>query len=712
MNTRALAALSAGALVSACFLGGGPGASTTSDDAGADSAVAPLPFQADSPSVYVPKVKNLLTGLAASKDEISKVAGAADPKGELAKLIDQWMTLPQYTDTMLGFFELAFQQAQIGVYDFDQIIPSGPNGTRPFYTQGTMVPLIANMKESFARTMLEIVKEGRPLTDAFTTTSFMMTPPLMELYAFMDANRPNDLEKVADQFDQQYPTTPIVIEDTTPIPLSVSIDPSPTNPNFMHWYFKGLSAIDAGSTCADRRVYTHDKVYPNTPGAWVIHTLLYGTLPNMSGNNACGIHQVATNSYFTDADFASWKMIDVRKPGASEKTTRFYDLPTIRTSNELVLDTPRVDFFSTPAFHANWQTNTGNQMRVTINQLFIVAFGLQVDGTEPPTDVGTSPPGIGDHADPNSTCFGCHKTLDPSRSILQATFSYGYGPQTDPALTSVPGWFAFAGILNQNISSIADLGATLGSKQAQPLVAKGWVQKLCYFATSEACAEDDPVFLKAVDDFMNGGFKWNDLVRELLSSDTVTYAARTQTASEEGQLVTITRRNQLCRLLDERLSLNDVCGLAVISPPNTQSMNPLAPPAQLAGVPLLASALAADGYGRGMIAPVVASQPSLFYRTALENLCEDVATLLIDSTSTPAGAHAYSSTDDVNETIADFVTRLMGVQDDDPRFAQINSILQTHYQNAQTSGGLKASDALKSTFVAACLSPSVAAIGM
>ena len=81
---------------------------------------------------------------------------------------------------------------------------------------------------------------------------------------------------------------------------------------------------------------------------------------------------------------------------------------------------PRVGFFTTPAFFANWQTNTSNTMRVTTNQALIVATGASIDGTD--TTVPSSTPGLdAAHAAPGSACFSCHQLLDPTRSILAAS---------------------------------------------------------------------------------------------------------------------------------------------------------------------------------------------------------------------------------------------------------------------------------------------------
>jgi hypothetical protein len=139
------------------------------------------------PAVYVAKVKNLLVGLPPTDAEVKAVE--AHPS-QLGALVDGWMRLPQYQARMLRFFELAFQQTQVTIADFaDQSYPHASD------INGTTAPLLVqNASESFARTVLELIAEGRPFTEAMTTTRFMMTPGLMEYYAFLDAVRPRRVE--------------------------------------------------------------------------------------------------------------------------------------------------------------------------------------------------------------------------------------------------------------------------------------------------------------------------------------------------------------------------------------------------------------------------------------------------------------------------------------------------------------------------------------
>src|SRR5205823_13514755 len=107
--------------------------------------------------------------------------------------------------------------------------------------------LVQNAAESMARTMLALIAQGQPLTAAMTTHAFMMTPPLMELYAFMDANQPDNTDSPNDVFLHAHQGMTIVVEDSVSIPLSDTLDPQ--SPNYMHWYFPGLSTEPKDPSC-------------------------------------------------------------------------------------------------------------------------------------------------------------------------------------------------------------------------------------------------------------------------------------------------------------------------------------------------------------------------------------------------------------------------------------------------------------------------------
>src|SRR5262245_38482943 len=142
--TLAIALASAVACASACSSGqpaspDGPPAPGPSTD---NNNPPPKPFEPESPTVYVAKVRNILVGLPPTDDELQAVQ--ADPT-KFKDLIDGWMKLPQYAEKMMVFFELAFEQTQVSITDYaDQAYPrqADINGfTQPL--------LVQNAKESF-----------------------------------------------------------------------------------------------------------------------------------------------------------------------------------------------------------------------------------------------------------------------------------------------------------------------------------------------------------------------------------------------------------------------------------------------------------------------------------------------------------------------------------------------------------------------------------
>src|SRR5262249_35935047 len=158
-----------------------------------------------------------------------------------------------------------------------------------------------------------------------------------------------------------------------PIPIADSVNPA--SPSFMHWYTPDLP----GLTYPDPNCNALDPISFNV-NSQALHALLYGEIPNHAGptGNCANRPGSTMRQQVVATDFTSWKMVTLRPPAAGEAHTAFYNLPLLRTSSELVLQTPHPGFFSTPAFFANWPTNSSNQMRVTLNQALIVATGTAI----------------------------------------------------------------------------------------------------------------------------------------------------------------------------------------------------------------------------------------------------------------------------------------------------------------------------------------------
>jgi hypothetical protein len=190
-------------------------------------------------------------------------------------------------------------------------------------------------------------------------------------------------------------------------------------------------------------------------------------------------------------------------------------------------------------------------------------------------------------------------------------------------------------------------------------------------------------------------------VKAVVTSPITTHSVATKTATTNGEVVAVARRDHLCAALNARLGFDDVCALGTVTssyvlPPNALAI--------VAGLP-------SDGYSRGNTAPVLPNQPSLFYRAGGENFCEAISQVVIDNTKAPAGAKTWSSSQP-DAAIADFVGLVMGIVPSDPRAAQLTTALKGHFDDSKAQSGMTATSALQSVFMVACMSPSAVSIGM
>jgi hypothetical protein len=655
--------------------------------------VVPLaPFSPDSPYTYVAKVKNILIGQPPTDAEIKQVI--AEPSS-LGTLIQGWTQikdpnntdgLTYYQEKMLVFFKLAFEQTQIAAVDFVDLFDQGQ--FEPFSSPNGLV-LLQSVQESFARTMLNLTAANQPFTQAMTTQTFALTTALKTFYALMDAYQTNDtIDGEVDSFATANPTLEIYVTGKTNIPLSETLDK--TNSNYMHWYVPGLKCTTDPVKFAARSNLLYD--------------VLMGVFPatTFPGCTSTGATPPLQPSYYSD-----WTMVTISQPTTGEATTPFYDLADLPTATTMVLNRPFVGFFTTPAFFANWQTNASNQMRVTTNQALIVALGAMILPTPSIPTVVKETPGL-DTTHATGVCVGCHQYLDPTRSLFaqQMSWNYGFGLQNATIdgddFAKQPGMFIFEGMV-QSPTTLAGFGNVLAT---HPLFAQAWVQKLSYYVNSQANDPSDPIFKTIVSNFTTSS-SWSQLVLDLMTSPLTTNTVRTETTTDEGVIVAVARRDHLCAALNFRLGFTDICAL------NAATKVPYGP---LQTISLIAGGLPSDGYGRGSTVPVLPNQPSLFYRAGTENICEAVAQLVIDVPAKDqiTGVKQWSSTPASSATaaITEFVTLIAGITESNPLYNPILAKLNAHYASAMAVTGTTTTEALESTFTAACLSPSFVGIGM
>jgi hypothetical protein len=634
------------------------------------------------------KIKGVLTGLAPTDAE----AAAATDANALKTLIDGWMAQPEFQDKMILFFQNAYQQSSLAVLDFEFQLRKRPGALDlPYgiFGDAAYPTLFKNMKESFARTCLELIAEGRPFSDILTTQRFMMTTALKSLY--MQIEMPYDIHTFTFQFN--HGTRPA---------LTDTLDP--TSANYMVFGYAAPTTTTgkgpSGTTCAgdSTKVSTY-------PGNTNLFNVLLGVVPRDSSNNGQGTTDLgcmehAIQPYFTPNDLADWQMVTITSTGTPIKS---YDLPSLRAATTLPSKLPRVSFFTTPAFLAVWNTNDSNQHRVTANQALLAALGQGFTSADaaiptPPSAIGLD----GTHAVNGSVCYACHKSLDPMRQFWANSYDYNDQVNTKPP-ASPTGSFGF-GDVTKNGTTLVDFGTFVGQVSDTQVVgqtvnrfALATTQSLCFFANSAACVETDPEMRRVALAFQNTGYDFKTLVRELFASPLVTAWADTATFDQNGVTVSVARRDQLCAAISNRLGKPDLCEIAMPTPTGVTS-----------ATNRLAGSIPADAFSRGSQLPVTPPDPNLFYRAASELVCEALAAKVVDATS---GAVYTSASSGATTAIPDMVARVMGIPATDPHYAGALQALQDHYSAAITAKAT-ATSALRSTFAAACQSPTSLSLGI
>jgi hypothetical protein len=524
----------------------------------------------------------------------------------------------------------------------------------------------------------------------------MLNLPLMVALAYMDAAPRNDTGNavtsgywIVNKFGgpmafryQQVTNIDPATGVAVPIPFEETVDP--THPNFMKWTFAQPDPTKY-MACPEPVVAMGTRAVERAFAA------IFGSRDACQG-------AAAAPSQFTDADWNTWRMVEIRAPRAGEDRTLFWDLPRLRdpSTRELVLATPRIGFLTTPAFFANWPTNPSNQYRVTTNQALIVALGRSFDDRSNTVQVAETTSNTA-HVQPGTTCYGCHQVLDPMRDFYKQSYSLTYFQQLEinnpkkplPAL----GTFSVDGSSAVSGSGVETLARAVAG---HPLFPLAWTGKLCHLANSADCHPDDPEMIRVARVFETSNHDFSTLVRELFSSPLVTYAAATRTTTSDGPVIGIARREALCTRLSNRLQINDLCNLhgdsALAKGVVGQAAN-------------LAIGIAGSSYGRADVRPVMPHDPNLFFVSATEKLCGVLAGQLVETATGPwkvAGREA---------ALADFVHTLMGVAAGDPREPLLTGILNRHVEAAVAAKETPA-DALRSAFVLACSSPPAVSVGL
>ncbi len=644
------------------------------------------------PHAYGAKAKALLTGLPLDAEELTDLQG--DPTA-LPSLIDAWLALPEADSVLERFFMTAFQQTSADNASLFYLLGRSATGVG-FYNDprspNADEMLNANLSESFARTVVHLIDQGRPFSDVLTTDEFMMTTAQMAFLAFSDDEVIDDAEDhtvrtTAGHFD----SITLVRDEAAAPPLEEALDPS--SPSFGTFWHGELADLPAScNVVASQTIDTTGNVTGEwrlaggvSPSFYVFSSMLLGRHQTVLRHpNTCSTGASNKTPLLARGDFSDWHLVKVRKPVGGETPTIFYDVPKLRTASELVLHTERVGFLTTPGFFSTWMNNEDNSARVTINQALIVALGKSFEGVAV-TDF--SPPSIdSEHADPQSECYGCHQTLDPMRDYFRASYSNFYGQQLDPERAALQADFVFGGVQVSG-NGIRDLAQTLASHPSFPYA---WAHKLCYYANAAACPEGEELD-RVVSTFTESNLDFHVLVRELFSSSMI-LGDECVSGVDSGTTAIIARRSTFCSQLSHRLGIEDVCGIRTHFRDGTPLQNSVRD--AVASVP-------DDSFSRAVVEPVVIAETSMFGRANLEAACVQAAQ--------NGYAEAFGAATSDAATLQ-MVESVMGLSTADPRHEAALLVLRAHVTEAVEAGKTE-EEALQSAFVLACMAPSIAGVG-
>lgn len=599
--------------------------------------------------VYVRRVKNLLTGLAVTNEELQLVQ--ANPEA-LAALITDWVETPEFEEKFYDFLEITLQQVPISNMQMGSQLSLSVVAS---FTPPTRI--MNTVQESFVRTVHEIVKRNEPFNTIATTQTWRMNTVVMSYLIALESYEQSNTDIVT---FYKAPLTREGVNFDANTDVAVQIQ-------HRTFYAPALGTVTDNEDCATTDPY--DYQFRRRGGSWA---MVFKNLHGQNGNRFCPVGV----DLFTQQDSNDWRDVQIVPIDANNPGFAYYDAPSLRASNVLPLRIPRTGFFSSPAFLSAWETNIDNSYRVTTQQMLIAGLGLafeEQDATTPLSDDGLS----ANHAEPGTDCYACHKNLDPMRNFFEQEFGHPYGQvlaqsEREPLNAS----FSFQGYTQEG-EGLNVLGQHIAS---HPYFAAGWAQKLCYMANSAECDATDPEFQRVVESFEASNFNIKVLLRDLFSSPLITGAECSDSHTREGLTASIVRQQHLCATLTRRLGIGTVC---------TNNNNQ---------VGTLVSTIPTDSWSRGNTAPTQPTVPTLFYAATLNTLCQKVALNVVNASGSPLQS---SRMEDSMEFI---MSSLLGIPSADPRSEPIRALLDRVLQDTADAGEPD-DEQLRTVFAVACDSP-------
>ena len=399
-------------------------------------------------------------------------------------------------------------------------------------------------------------------------------------------------------------------------------------------------------------------------------TLLGLVYADNEGRRPGGGDGIRAYPFLQESDYSDWRTITLMQgttPATFDHTEGIAaNLRNIDDEGRLALIAPRVGFFTTPVFLQSWETNVGNQFRVTINQALIVGLGLTFEAGDV-TPHGNLEALDEEHAG-DAECFACHRMLDPMKQVFDNQYTLSRGIRGREDRKNVTASFAFHGF-EAELNSIEDLGQAIFD---HPNFAKGWVGKLCNWATSNACNEDGSEFNKLVNVFTSSGYNMRTLVTELFASPLVTGSQYVDDFNESTPNIVINRTNHFCTTMEARLQqVRESQGL------------PSSPRANICNLSNNAiektELLPKDEFSRGAIDLIQSVSFDPFISAGYVQLCESVSNSIVNAGSGTSNADSIFDSNNVERSLDELITYVMAIPPSSDGYTDAREALQKMY---------------------------------
>ena len=527
--------------------------------------------------------------------------------------------------------------------------------------------------------------------------------------------------------------------------LRLALQQTPGDTNYYYQFRNTQTAVTRGlrDNLQDSMIRTAERIIDNgedfrtivTTNEWEVTTLLLLALKmadnpidgdrnrkNNPMNDIKYVLSVEDPAYDSDLDAEDWRTVTlVHDPSSSHMMDGedFLDhdlaqeLRDIPDGGSTTVRSPRIGFFTTPAFYQNWLTNPDNQFRVTVNQALLVALGMTFTEGDP-TPRNTGDEGVDLELFPyDSTCYGCHKNMEAMRVTFWEHYDATYSRQYVPSESFAQADFSFQGY-SEPVDDLHDWALAVTH---HPSFAKAWVLKLCQWANSTVCDPNHPLVTELAEGFEQSGYRMDDLFQDLFASPLVTNTSYVEENRIAGAEVTIAREEHFCAAM--RVRLQDVVDARDRSSTDRTDV------CNKGDQDLLSQSIPNEEWTRGEAA---FHQPRTFgtmSSISFEALCAVSAANLVDGNKVFAEG-------DPDETLRLMTSLVLGFPEGTPRYdAQIQVMHQLYetqtasprcadaasleaafLKKASCGLELESVEALRNMWTMVCQSPSLSGVGL